>query len=120
MILVHTHLKAEVTTSAHQTALSHPIIIPLICSPKTHLKSSTSPPQPDHLAVWHQLSLHQNCINNWVRETFDLNVQADHPQDTDTTTLTLPDSNSTDKINLDSCENFTESQQSIQSQRPIR
>ncbi|PLW08303.1 hypothetical protein PCANC_25712 [Puccinia coronata f. sp. avenae] len=110
MILVHTHLKAQVTTSAHQKELSHPIIIPLNCSPKPHLKSSTSPPpQPDYLAVWHQLSLRQNCINNWVRETFDLNVQADHPQDTDTITLTLPDGDSTDKINLDSCENFTDS-----------
>ncbi|PLW40593.1 hypothetical protein PCASD_07789 [Puccinia coronata f. sp. avenae] len=82
MILVHTHLKAQVTTSAHQKELSHPIIIPLNCSPKPHLKSSTSPPPPPAAGLSSRLA----------------------------STLTPPELHQQlDKINLDSCENFTDS-----------
>lgn len=45
--------------------------------PRTPLEELYLPPQTDHLAVWHQLSLRQNCLHNWVRETLDLDVQAD-------------------------------------------
>ncbi|KNZ55167.1 hypothetical protein VP01_274g2 [Puccinia sorghi] len=44
--------------------------------PRTPLEELYLPPQTDHLAVWHQLSLRQNCLHNWVRETLDLDVQA--------------------------------------------
>jgi hypothetical protein len=106
-------LEALITTSPHRTALSHSNKPshhqPAHLLPRTPLEELYLPPQPDHLAVWHQLSLRQNCINNWVRETLDLDVQADHPQDNDTTTLTLPDGDSTDQINLDSSQHFTDS-----------
>ncbi|PLW22446.1 hypothetical protein PCASD_11645 [Puccinia coronata f. sp. avenae] len=118
-----TTIETEHDTSPHSSqSTSHHFRTPKRIKPSHHhpakllpqtpleeLYLPPPPPQPDYLAVWHQLSLRQNCINNWVRETFDLNVQADHPQDTDTITLTLPDGDSTDKINLDSCENFTDS-----------
>ncbi|KAI9625147.1 hypothetical protein KEM48_008546 [Puccinia striiformis f. sp. tritici PST-130] len=52
--------------------------IPLL--PRTPLEELYLPTPSDPLAIWHQLSLRQNCLNNWVRQTIDLDVQADHCQ----------------------------------------
>ncbi|POW16427.1 hypothetical protein PSHT_06760 [Puccinia striiformis] len=52
--------------------------IPLL--PRTPLEELYLPTPSDPLAIWHQLSLRQNCLNNWVRQTIDLDVQADHRQ----------------------------------------
>ncbi|WAQ82708.1 hypothetical protein PtA15_3A72 [Puccinia triticina] len=49
--------------------------------PRTPLEELYLPPQPDHLAIWHQLSLRHNCLINWVKDTLDLDVQADQQED---------------------------------------
>ncbi|EFP88587.2 hypothetical protein PGT21_036623 [Puccinia graminis f. sp. tritici] len=73
-------LEALVTTSTDQsnqpTANQSANLLP-----RTPLEELYLPTETDPLAIWHQLSLRQNCLINWVKDTLDLDIQADQQQD---------------------------------------
>ncbi|WAQ92315.1 hypothetical protein PtA15_16A221 [Puccinia triticina] len=58
-------------------------------------------PQPDHLAIWHQLSLRHNCLINWVKDTLDLDVQAAQQEDQNNKNDALAIELNGDPTNLD-------------------